>query len=107
MNRSKAWLTIRDSFWVMPAVYSVITLLIVIIISFAESWIVTLLKDTFLEDVIVEKDTARKLYSALVTAILTMTTFSFSVIMVVLTTYATQSSPRILQNFMKSNVPQH
>src|SRR5690625_6850361 len=85
MNRSKAWLNIRDSFWFMPAVYSVITLLIVIIISFADSWIVSLLKDTFLEDFIVEKDTARKLYSTLVTAILTMTTLSFSVIMVVLT----------------------
>src|SRR5690625_2843320 len=104
MNRSKAWLNIRDSFWFMPAVYSVITLLIVIIISFADSWIVSLLKNTFLEDFIVEKDTARKLYSTLVTAILTMTTLSFSVIMVVLTTYATQFSPRILQNFMKSKL---
>src|SRR5690625_1545831 len=106
MNRSKAWLNIRDSYWFMPAVYSVITLRIVIIISFADSWIVSLLKHTFLEDFIVEKDTARKLYSALVTAILTMTTLSFSVIMVGLTTYATQFSPRILQNFMKSKFTQ-
>src|SRR5699024_12273161 len=72
-----------------------------------DSWIVSLLKDTFLEDFIVEKDTARKLYSTLVTAILTMTTLSFSVIMVVLTTYATQFSPRILQNFMKSKFTQN
>src|SRR5699024_6324160 len=107
MNRSKAWLNIRDSFWFMPAVYSVITLLIVIIISFADSWIVSLLKDTFLEDFIVEKDTARKLYSTLVTAILKMTTLSLSVIMIVLTTYATQSAQRILQHFMKSKFTQH
>src|SRR5699024_4206766 len=52
-------------------------------------------------------NTARKLYSTLVTAILTMTTLSFSVIMVVLTTYATQFSPRILQSFMKSKFTQH
>src|SRR5699024_8796217 len=107
MNRSKAWLNIRDSFCFMPAVYSVIILLIVIIISVADLWIVSLIKDTFLEDFIVEKDTAIKLYSTLVTAILTMTTLSFSVIMVVLTTYATHFSPRILQNFMKSKFTQH
>src|SRR5699024_11829429 len=47
-------------------------------------------------------DTTRRLFSTPVTAILSMKTFSLSVIMVVLTTYATQFSPRILQNFMKS-----
>lgn len=107
MNRSKAWLNTRDSFWFMPAVYSVITFILVILISLTNTWIVSLLKDTFLEDFIVGKDTARKLYSTLVTAILTMTTLSFSVIMVVLTTYATEFSPRILQNFMKSKFTQH
>src|SRR5699024_8339542 len=107
MNRSKAWLNIRDSFWFMPAVYSMITVLIVIIISFVDSFIVFLFKDKFLEYFIVKKYTARKLYSTLVTSILTMTTLSFSVIMVFITTYATQFSPRILQNFMKSKFTQH
>src|SRR5699024_11855333 len=43
-------------------------------------------------------------YGSLVTAILTMTTISFSTIMVVLTTYSAQFSPRTLQDFMRSRV---
>lgn len=107
MNRSKAWLNIRDSFWFMPAVYSVITLFLVILISIGDTWLLSLFKGSVLEDFVIKKDSAKKLYATLVTAILTMTTLSFSVIMVVLTTYATQFSPRILQNFMKSKFTQH
>src|SRR5699024_11834981 len=55
----------------------------------------------------VKKNTENKFYSTLVTSIFTMTTLSFSLIMVFLTTYATQFSPRILQNFMKSKFTQH
>lgn len=86
MNKSKVWLNVRDSFWFMPAVYSIITLVFVIFISLADTWIASFLREDTLEKVLIEKDTAKKIYSTLVTAILTMTTLSFSVIMVVLTT---------------------
>ncbi len=107
MSKSKVWFNIRDSFWFMPAIYSLITLILVITISLTDTWIVSLFREDILKNFLIEKDTAKKIYSTLVTAILTMTTLSFSVIMVVLTTYSSQFSPRILQNFMKNKFTQH
>lgn len=107
MNKSKVWLKLRESFWFMPAVYSIITLFLIVLISLTDTFIASLLKEETLKKLMIEKDTAKKIYSTLVTAILTMTTLSFSVIMVVLTTYASQFSPRILQNFMQSKFTRH
>src|SRR5699024_10487335 len=69
--------------------------------------VIASIKDQIPKQLLTSKDTAKKLYAALVTAILTMTTISFSVIMVVLTTYSTQFSPRTLQDFMRSRTTQH
>src|SRR5699024_1701931 len=60
-----------------------------------------------LEYFFVERDTVIKVYSTLVTAILTITTFSFSVIIVVLTTYVSQFSPRILHIFINIQFTLH
>src|SRR5699024_7196132 len=48
-----------------------------------------------------------KILSALTTATLTMTTISFSTIMVVLTTFSSQFSPRTLQNFIADRKAQN
>lgn len=97
----------RESFWFMPAVYSIIAMFLVALIYLADDLLATIINDDLLKQLNTEKDTAKKLYGTLVTAILTMTTLSYSVIMVVLTTYSSQFSPRILQNFMKSRFTQH
>lgn len=106
MNKSKAWLNIRDSFWFMPTIYIIAALFAVILTGLGDVWLVSGLKNDLLKQLLTSKDTAKKLYATLVTAILTMTTLSFSVIMVVLTTYASQYSPRVLQNFMKNRLTQ-
>lgn len=107
MNKTKVWINIRDTFWFMPAAYSIVAIFTVLLINIADVWLVSAVKEDILKPLITDKDTAKKLYATLVTAILTMTTLSFSVIMVVLTTYASEFSPRALQNFMKDKVTQH
>lgn len=107
MNRSKVWMNIRESFWFIPAVYGITAIIVVLLINFADAWLISSFKDDIPKQVLTGKDTAKKLYATLVTAILTMTTISFSVIMVVLTTYSSQFSPRVLQDFMKSKFTQH
>lgn len=107
MNMEKVWMNIRDSFWFLPTVYGMLSLIFVFVINIADAWFIASFKDQIPEQLLTSKDTAKKLYAALVTAILTMTTVSFSVIMVVLTTYSTQFSPRTLQDFMRSRTTQH
>lgn len=107
MNKSKVWFTIRDSFWFVPAIYSIIAIFLVLLTHQTDVWLAAELKGDVLKEVLTSRDTAKQLYATLVTAILTMTTLSFSVIMVVLTTYASQFSPRVLQNFMENRFTQH
>src|SRR5690625_5307300 len=103
----KVWMNIRGSFWFLPTVYGMLSLILVFVINIADAWLIASIKDQIPKQLLTSKDTAKKLYAALVTAILTMTTISFSVIMVILTTYSTQFSPRTLQDFMRSRTTQH
>jgi uncharacterized membrane protein len=50
---------------------------------------------------------ADSVLTAIATSLLTMTTITFSVMMVVLSTYASQYSPRTLPNFIKSKIMAH
>lgn len=107
MNQTKFWIKIRDSFWFIPAVYGVASILLVILITIVDGWLVGNYKDDVPKILLTTNKVATDLYASLVTGILTMTTISFSVIMVVLTTYSTQFSPRTLQDFMRSRTTQH
>ncbi|MCS1351876.1 DUF2254 domain-containing protein [Mechercharimyces sp. CAU 1602] len=107
MNSEKLWVKVRDSFWFLPALYSLISFGAVLATSALDVWVVPKLKDLLPSLLLTEKSVAQDLYSSLITSILTMTTISFSTIMVVLTTYTTQFSPRTLQDFMGSRVTQH
>ncbi|WP_279401427.1 DUF2254 family protein [Piscibacillus salipiscarius] len=107
MNKGKLWINVRDSFWFLPAIYSILSLLAVAIISLMDQWVLSAIKNDIPTIFLTEKSVTQTIYGSMVTAILTMTTISFSTIMVVLSTYSTQFSPRTLQDFMKSRVTQH
>lgn len=107
MNQTKFWIKIRDSFWFIPAVYGIVSILVVVLITIIDGWLVGSFKDDLPKILLTTSKVATDLYASLVTGILTMTTISFSVIMVVLTTYSTQFSPRVLQDFMRSRTTQH
>lgn len=106
-NSKKAKVNIRDSFWFLPTIYGIISFFAVAIVTFADQALLPMISKAIPHLFLTNQDIAKSLYSALITAILTMTTISFSTIMVVLTTYTTQFSPRTLQNFMQSRVTQH
>ncbi|MFD2045396.1 DUF2254 domain-containing protein [Ornithinibacillus salinisoli] len=108
MDRTKVWmLRIRDSFWFTPTLYSIIALILVVVFHYLDEWLLADRKNQLPDILLISDDIARGLYTSLVTAILTMTTISFSVIMVVLTTYSSQFSPRTLQDFMQSKMTHH
>lgn len=107
MNRTKFWIDTRDSFWFVPLIYTSISILLVFAINILDSWLIDSFKEGIPKLLVTDKDVSIELYGSLATGILTMTTISFSVIMVVLTTYSTQFSPRTLQDFMRSKVTHH
>ncbi|SHG28610.1 DUF2254 domain-containing protein [Ornithinibacillus halophilus] len=107
MNKFKFWIKIRDSFWFTPTVYGAFSIISVVVFHLIDEMILTDLEHRLPEILFIEEEIAKGLYTSLVTAILTMTTISFSVIMVVLTTYSSQFSPRTLQDFMQSKVTHH
>ncbi|MCT2536737.1 DUF2254 domain-containing protein [Aquibacillus koreensis] len=96
----KVFNKIKNSLWLTPALYSAIGLCIAILtitldMYFNEHY-EKFVPDIFLTSV----DLATEILATLSSALITMTTFTFSMTMVVLTTYSSQFSPRALPNFM-------
>lgn len=101
MSIKQIIIRVRTSFWYLPAVYSVIAFISAIISMIVDRYLMTqdfsvYIPNVFLSDV----NLAQTILSSLSTSLLTMTTITFSSILVVLTTYLSQFSPRTLQNFI-------
>ncbi|WLV25138.1 DUF2254 domain-containing protein [Aciduricibacillus chroicocephali] len=97
----------RESFWFLPVIYGLAAIFSIIFIKLLDTAIIHNWEKSIPAVFLTSADISKELYSALTTAILTMTTISFSTIMVVLTTYSTQFSPRTLQDFMRSKSTHH
>ncbi|HZH62057.1 MAG TPA: DUF2254 domain-containing protein [Metabacillus sp.] len=101
MSLKQIIIRVRTSFWYLPAVYSVIAFILAIISMIVDRYMMAQgfsvnIPNVFLSDV----NLAQTILSSLSTSLLTMTTITFSSILVVLTTYLSQFSPRTLQNFI-------
>lgn len=107
MNQTNFWFRMRDSLWFLPLVYGIFSIIAVGVMTVIDVWLVPKISDSIPNILLMRQEMAKDLYSALITATLTMTTISFSTIMVVLTTYSSQFSPRALQDFMRSKITQH
>lgn len=107
MKQMTYWKPIRENFWFLPILYGVCSIIAASAILILDNWLVPKVSDSIPDILLTGQSTLNQLYSALVTAMLTMTTISFSTIMVMLTTYSSQFSPRVLQDFMQSKITQH
>ncbi|QPC47814.1 DUF2254 domain-containing protein [Mangrovibacillus cuniculi] len=96
----KEWiLKEENTVWSKPLLYSIFSLILVIFIQIIDRGIIPL--ESYLPSIfLVEKPLVETVLSTLSGALLTMTTITFSTIMVVLTTYSTQFSPRTLKNYL-------
>ncbi|MBM7659849.1 putative membrane protein [Bacillus mesophilus] len=102
MNFKKIWLLVRGSIWLIPFIYGTTSMILAVVSYYLDNYIAHhphLYKHIpiiFLADI----DLALTVLSSIATALLTMTTITFSSIMIVLTTFLSQFSPRTLQNFI-------
>ncbi|MDQ0256991.1 putative membrane protein [Evansella vedderi] len=102
MWASKVLFTIRSSFWYIPSKYGVLAALFAYISIYIDSYLMSLeiiyriTPSIFFADI----DLTRTILSSISASLLTMTTITFSTILVVLTTFLSEYSPRTLQNFI-------
>ncbi|MGB8001207.1 MAG: DUF2254 domain-containing protein [Anaerobacillus sp.] len=107
MNYSKTSINLRNSFWFIPVVYGLLSIVVVALSTWIDLAYISHFSGTMSKLFLSTEKIAQSLYGPLITAILTMTTISFSSIMVVLTTYSSQFSPRTLQDFISDRFTQH
>lgn len=92
--------TIRNSIWVIPVIYCLMALALALIVVYIDMNILPLLDFELAFFLATSVDLAKEILGSISGALLTMTTITFSTIMVVLTTYSSQFSPRVLTNFV-------
>ncbi|MBU8906109.1 DUF2254 domain-containing protein [Desertibacillus haloalkaliphilus] len=104
---SKILFKIRASFWFIPSFYGVLAFVLAVVCFLIDVSVPSMghaqwMRDWLLTDIAL----AQTLLGAISASLLTMTTITFSSIMVVLTTYLSQFSPRTLQDFMMDHSTQ-
>ncbi|MGM0826953.1 MAG: DUF2254 domain-containing protein [Bacillota bacterium] len=96
----------RKSFWFVPFLFSVISLVLALITFYFDWWLSQHDYPLFPKVLFSNFDLSMTIISTIASSIMTMTTITFSTIMVVLTTFLSQYSPRTLQNFINDRPTQ-
>lgn len=96
-------LMLADSAWFVPFLYGIGG----IALTFLTQYFGNFFRELLPEIVYLDKDSAATVLSSSFTSLMTMMTFSFSTILVVLTTYSSQFSPRTINNFLTNSASKH
>lgn len=102
MQKFSLW--VLERFWIKPSIYSLSAALLSFIVFHIDLYYTEQIETLLPAILLVDVELAKTILSGLSTALLTMTTFTFSTIMVVLTTYSSQFSPRTLKNFVRDKM---
>ena len=96
----------KKSFWFIPFLFSLISLLLSLITFYFDWWLSQHDYPIFPKVLFSNFNLSMTIISTIASSIMTMTTITFSTIMVVLTTFLSQYSPRTLQNFINDRPTQ-
>lgn len=91
---------IKEKLWVTPAIYSLISVALSILFFYIDLYFIDSWSEYIPSILLTNVALAKTIMGSLSGALLTMTTFTFSTILVVLTMYSSQFSPRTLKNFV-------
>ncbi|MGM7700251.1 DUF2254 domain-containing protein [Pseudalkalibacillus sp. Hm43] len=107
MKINELWIKFRHSFWFLPSFYGTLALLLAILSVYLEKNVpVEQIRAYVPNALLTDAKLGQTILNAIAVSVLTMTTITFSSIMVVLTTYSSQFSPRTLQDFISDVVTQ-
>lgn len=96
-------LKFRKSVWIYPSIISLISLVGAILVGMADSGSFLNLSGIVPEFFLTSVELSKNILGVIAGSLITMTTFTFSTTMVVLTTYSSQFSPRTVENFLSDD----
>jgi uncharacterized membrane protein len=96
----------QKSFWFVPLLFSLISLFLSLVTFYFDWWLSQHNYPIFPKVLFSNFNLSMTIISTIASSIMTMTTITFSTIMVVLTTFLSQYSPRTLQNFINDRPTQ-
>ncbi|WP_096156255.1 MULTISPECIES: DUF2254 domain-containing protein [Bacillus] len=96
----KVLLRMKESIWVIPSIYCTISFVLTLVVLYVDMVHSDFLQNKIPILLMTSVDLAQIILGTISAALLTMTTITFSTIMVVLTTYTSQFSPRTLKDFV-------
>jgi uncharacterized membrane protein len=96
----------QKSFWFVPFLFSLVSLCLSLITFYFDWWLSQHHYPIFPKVLFSNFNLSMTIISTIASSIMTMTTITFSTIMVVLTTFLSQYSPRTLQNFINDRPTQ-
>jgi uncharacterized membrane protein len=91
---------VRQSIWLYPAIYSIFSLLGALLVIQIDSGYLVNYQESIPSFFLTSTELARMIHGIIAGAFITITTFTFSITMVVLTMYMSQLSPRVVENFL-------
>lgn len=99
--------TLKEKVWITPTLYSVGAILLSLASFYFDLYLVEPLQRFIPSIFLTSVEVGQTILGILTAAMLTMTTFTFSTVLVVLTTYTSQFSPRTPENFIRSRSTKH
>ena len=94
---------VKNNIWITPAVISTVSFVLAIAIGLLDSSYGIELNNYIPEIFLTSVGLSKTILSVIASALIGMTTFTFSMTMVVLTTYSSQFSPRVVKNFLSDD----
>lgn len=103
----KIKLKFHEHTWLLPTLYCITALFLALVTNYIDNHLKQFLNERYTIIFTTKPELAKNVLATISGSLLTMTTITFSTIMVVLTTYASQFSPRILRNFLNNRKTMH
>ena len=91
---------LQERVWFYPVIYSFFATLLALIIVIFDLGILFEIENVFTPLLLTRLDIGETILGIIASAFITITTFTFSITMVVLTMYTAQYSPRVVKNFL-------
>ncbi|WP_332634840.1 DUF2254 domain-containing protein [Halalkalibacter flavus] len=97
-------LKVKKNIWLLPSAYCLVASLLAMIVIWLDTVHGQKIETAIPPTLLISVDLAQNILGILAAALLTMIAITFSTIMVVLTTYSSQFSPRTLSDFVTNQV---
>ncbi|HKL43626.1 MAG TPA: DUF2254 domain-containing protein [Clostridia bacterium] len=102
VNIENMYINFKKKIWFYPLIYGTFSFFMAVLILLGDSVYLSAFEKVFPKILYINIDLAVSILGIIAGAFITITTFTFSTTMVVLTLYTSQFSPRVIENFLSN-----